>query len=57
LFLGNKPVLDRRDKAKKRWVYVGHVGAGFNAAGAKNVLWENAAFAHRQGALRAKGEV
>jgi bifunctional non-homologous end joining protein LigD len=29
-------VLAMREKAKKRWVYAGHVGAGFNAAELKS---------------------
>jgi bifunctional non-homologous end joining protein LigD len=29
-----------RDKAKKRWVYAGHVGTGFNAAALKSIYEE-----------------
>src|SRR3984957_2085312 len=49
-------VLAVRDKANKRWVYAGHVGTGFDRR-AEIDLWHDAAVAHRQEALRSKGEV
>src|SRR5262249_27263550 len=49
-------VLAVRDNAKKRWVYAGHVGTGFDEGDVEVALWNNAAAAHRQEAHRPKSE-
>ena len=50
-------VLAVRDKAKKRWVYAGHVGTGFDQAALKSLYGTMQPAAHRQEAFRSKSEV